>query len=540
MVVDDDGAAHGPSLGRAGRGMAVATLASRVTGFVRVLVLAASLGLGSRLLDSYNVANAIPNAVFELIVGGAMASVVVPLLSRAALDERDGGVLYARRLLTLMAYVLGALTVLATVLAPYLVDLYAPGFTTPQRHLAVVFGRFFLPQILFYGGSAAAGAVLNARGRFAAPMWAPVANNVVVIAVGLTYLVLGGATGLATLSTAQTLLLALGTTSGVAVQTAVVLCALRRSGFPLRPRWDPRGIGIRRVGRLGGWVLLAVATAQVLSTVATRQASTAGPGAVSAYQTAYALFQMPYAVIALSVMTAVLPRLSRYAARRDYPRVVAELSRSLRLAAVVVAPVAAAMVVFGPTLAGLLFAHGRSSAAAVGLLGAAVAAFGLLLVPFAGYMILLRGFYAMQDTRTPALLTASVSAVGVAGCLAAGRLLPRHELLVGLAVAYALAYTGGLVAAGLLLRYRLGRIDGRRLARTHTRLAVAVAVAGCAAEVTARLVAPVSGGAWVGPLVTLATAGAVGAAGYLAAARLLRLTEVRQLAATAIAGIRAG
>jgi putative peptidoglycan lipid II flippase len=137
--------------------MAVATIASRATGFVRVLMLAAALGFGSRLLDSYNMANTLPNTVYELIAGGAMASVIVPLLTRAALTERDGGVVYAQRLMSLLAYGLGVVTVLATLLAPYLVDLCAPGFTSDQRHLAVVFSRFFLPQILFYGLGAAGG-----------------------------------------------------------------------------------------------------------------------------------------------------------------------------------------------------------------------------------------------------------------------------------------------------------------------------------------------------------------------------------------------
>src|SRR5215469_9832732 len=294
--------------------MAVATVASRVTGFARVLVLAAALGFGTRLLDSYNVANTLPNTVYELIAGGAMASVVVPLLTRAALTELDGGVVYAQRLLSLLTYGLGVVTLVATLLASYLVDLSAPGFTPDQRHLAIVFSRFFLPQILFYGLGAAAGAVLNIRGRFAAPMWAPLVNNVVVIAVGSIYLAVGGATDLRALTPAQVRLLGAGTTAGVVAQMALVVWALARSGFPLRPRLDPRGIGVRRIGRLGGWVVLSVAAAQLLFTVATRIASSAGGGAVSVFQYGYTLFQMPYAVVALSLMTALLPRLSRHAA----------------------------------------------------------------------------------------------------------------------------------------------------------------------------------------------------------------------------------
>ncbi|WP_203996841.1 murein biosynthesis integral membrane protein MurJ [Virgisporangium aurantiacum] len=515
--------------------MAVATMASRVAGFVRVVVLASALGLGGGLLDSYNVANTIPNAVYELVVGGAMASVVVPLLARAALREPDDGVVYAQRLLSLMVYGLGAVTVVAMVSAPWLVGVYTPGFTDEERDLAVVLSRFFLPQILFYGVSATAGAVLNIRGRFAAPMWAPLVNSLVVIAVGVAYLVIGGATDIASLTTAHLLLLAVGTTVGVFAQMALVVWALARSGFGVRPRLDPRGIGIRRIGRLGGWVLVSVGAAQVLLVVATRAASISGPGGVSAYQNAFAVFQMPFAVIAVSVMTAMLPRLSRNAARLDHARITEDLSRAVRLAVAALAPVGAAMLVLGPQIATLLFGHGRSSAPAIALLGAVVAAFGVALVPFTGYMILQRGFYALQDTRTPALITTAVTVVGVAGCLAATRLLPRSDIVVGIPLAYALAYTAGLVAAAAILRRRLGRIDGRRLLRTHARVAVA---AGTAGAVAALAVTPLAGPGHGAALVTLTAAGVVGTAVYVAVARLVHLGELRQLAA--LAGLRTG
>lgn len=523
------------SLRRAGRAMAVATLASRVAGLVRVLV--AALGLGTPLLDSYTVANTLPNSVYEVVVGGAMASVVVPLLTRAALTEADAGVAYAQRLLSLLAYGLGAVTLLAMAAAPWLVDLCATGFTAEKRELAVVLSRFFLPQLLFYGMSAVAGAVLNSRGRFAAPMWAPLLNSLVVIAVGGAYLVVGGATSVPAMTTADLLLLGLGTSAGVVAQAALVMWALTRSGFPLRPR-KPRGVGIRRIVRLGGWVVVSVAAAQVLFLAATRSASAAGEGGLGILQTAYPVFLTPYAVVALSVMTALLPRLSRSAARRDRPRLVADLSLGLRLSTVVVAPVAVAMVVLGPQLAVLLFAHGRSAAGSVGLLGAVVAAFGLALVPFTGYMIMLRGFYAEQDTRTPALLTIAVSAVGVAGCLAAMALLPAQRAVVGIPLAYAAAYTVGLLGAAVVLRHRWGRIDGRRLLAMHARVAVAAAVAAAAAATGVRLLTPLAGPGWTGSLLTVTVCALAGALAYAAAARVVRLAELRELIATAAGAIR--
>lgn len=516
------------SLRRSGWGMAVATVASRVTGFVRVLVLAAALGFGGRLLDAYTVANTLPNSVYEVVAGGAMASIVVPLLSRAALRDRDGGVEYAQRLLSLLAYCLGAVTVLATLLAGPLVAAVTPGFTPAQQHLTVVFGRYFLPQILFYGMSAAAGAVLAVRRRFAAPTWAPLVNNVVVIVVGAGYLAVGGATRIGEVAPADLLLLAAGTTAGVVAQAAIVLWALARSGFPLRPRLDPRGVGVRRVLRFGAWALLSVLAAQVLFTVAARSATTGGAGAVSVFQYGYTVFQMPFAVVALSLLTAVLPRLSGHAARCDHPSLVADLSRSLRLVTVVLAPVAAAMIVLGGPLARLLFAHGHGGAP-VALLGVELAAFGVALLPFAAYMTLLRGLYALQDARTTALISTAVCGTGVTGVAAVTWLLPRHELVVGLAASYALAYSVGAVAAAAVLRRRLGQIDGHRLTRTHLQVAGAGLVAAGTAAVAARLATAGAGTSPLGTLVTLLAGGLTGLAGYALAARALRVFELRQV-----------
>ncbi|MDI6100370.1 murein biosynthesis integral membrane protein MurJ [Actinoplanes sp. NEAU-A12] len=518
--------------------MAIATLASRIAGFVRILVLAAALGLGTRLLDTYNIANTLPNAVYELIVGGTMASIVVPLLTRAALREPDGGVLYAQRLLTLIVYILSALTLVAIAAAPLLIDLYAPGFTTDQRELAIVFSRYFLPQILFYGISATAAAVLNIRGHFGAPAWAPLCNSVIVIAVGLAYAAVGGSTT-TTLETGHLLLLSLGTTAGVLAQMVLVVWALRRAGFPVRLRLDPRGIGIRRIGELGAWVLLSVVATQILVAAATRAASWSGLGGITAYQYANAIFHVPFAVVAVSVMTAMLPRLSQYAARGEQQRVVTGLSRAVRTALVVMAPIATAFILLGPRIATVLFDHGNSSAATVRVLGLVLAAYGLTLVPFTSYMILQRGLYALQDTRTSALITAVVAGVGVAGCAVAGWLLQPGDIVIGIPVAYAVAYTTGLSLTAVVLRRRLGYIDGKRLIRTHIRVfAAALSGAVCAGLAVWALAPAVDASAWAGALVTGVAAGFAGAAGYLGAGRLLRLAELRHLLNAALPGVR--
>ncbi len=512
-----------PRLMNAGRAMVVATFVSRATGFVRTLALVAALGLGTRLLDAYTAANVTPNAIYELVMGGALAGVLVPLLIRTAADDTVDGDLFAQRLLSLVVYCLAAVVMVTIVAAPFIVDLYVPGFTPGQRHLAIIFTRFFMPQILFYGVSATLAAVLNARGRFASPMWAPVANNLVVIATAAVFLLVGGTGRLESLTRGQTLLLSIGTSAGVAAQMAVLALAGRRAGFRLRPRADPRGIGVRRIAVMAGWTLASAAAAQAVFVVVTRIASQAGAGAVSVYSNAYTLFQLPYAIIAVTLITGMLPRMSRAAADRDIGQVIAYLSQSLRLTGVVLVPAAAALVVLGPRLTTVLFTHGNASSAAAGLTGSVLAAYGLALVPFAGFQIMLRVFYALGDTRTPALLSSGVSAVTIGTCLAAEHTVRGPSLVIALAACSAIAYTAGLLATAGILHRRLGRLDGHRLAGTYARSIAAAALAAAATAATAWALGPA-----IGSLIAAAIAGA---GLYALAARGLRIAEFSALAA---------
>jgi putative peptidoglycan lipid II flippase len=512
--------------------MVVATVVSRVTGFARTLALVAALGLGTRLLDAYTAANVTPNTIYELVMGGALASVLVPLLIRTAADDSVDGDLFAQRLLSLVVYGLAVVVMVTIIAAPLIIDLYVPGFSPAQRRLAIVFTRFFMPQILFYGVSSTLAAVLNARSRFTSPMWAPVANNLLVIATALVFLLIGGTGRLESLTREQTLLLSIGTSAGVAAQMVVLALAGRRAGFRLRLRADPRGIGIRRIAAMAGWTLGSVSAAQVVLVVVTRIASHAGSGAVSVYSNAYTLFQLPYAVIAVTLITGVLPRMSRAAAERDLTRVTADLSQSLRLAGVVLVPVAAALIVLGPRLTTLLFAHGNASPAAARLTGAVLAAYGVALVPFAGYQIMLRVFYALGDTRTPALLSVGVSAITVTTCLTATRLEPGPHLVIALAACSAVAYTAGLLLTAQVLRRRLGRVDGRRILSAHTRMLAAAALAALAAVAIVWTVGPAAGTSWTGSLITVSTATVAGGTLYALAARGLRITEFTTLTAS--------
>ncbi|MFC3979756.1 murein biosynthesis integral membrane protein MurJ [Streptosporangium jomthongense] len=510
-------------LARAGRAMAVGTFVSRVTGFLRTLALVAALGLGKGLFDIYTVANTLPNSIYDLVLGGALTSVLVPLLVRYP-DE-----LYAQRLLSLVVYGLGATVVVTTLFAPQIVDLCAGDLGADQRRVAIVLTRFFLPQVLFYGVGTTLAAVLSARGRQAVPMWAPVANNLVVVATTAAYLAIGGTGSLERLTVAQTWLLGVGTTAGVAVQALVLCLATRGTGFRIRLRADPRGVGVRRIAAMAGWTLLSVAAAQVAIVVVNRLALASGEGALGAYANAYTLFQLPYAVVTVSIVTGVLPGLSRAAARRDLSLVTAELSRCLRLSGVVLLPVAAFLVVLGPYLATALFAHGNATPSAAALTGSVLAAYGLALVPFCGYQVLLRGFYAMQDTRTPAMIGLLVTATTIGGAVVSAWLVPGPRMVVGAAVGYALANCAGFLVAAAVLRGRLGRVDGHRLLRAHGRMLPAALVAGGAAAVVARLTGQVTGPGWAGSLAVVLAAGACGGLLYGLAAWALRVSELRTL-----------
>ncbi|MGV9771657.1 murein biosynthesis integral membrane protein MurJ [Streptosporangium sp. NPDC003464] len=520
-----------PSFLRTGRAMAVATLVSRITGFLRTLALVAALGLGTRLLDAYTAANVTPNSIYELVMGGAAASVLVPLLVRVAADDNIDKDLFTQRLLSLVLYGLSTVVMATIIAAPLIVDLTVPGFSSAQRELAVDFTRIFLPQILFYGISATLAAILNVRGWFAAPMWAPVANNLVVIATAGTFLLVGGTGRLETLTQGQMLLLSIGTSAGVGAQMVVLAMVTRRAGLPLRLRADPRGIAVRRIAAMAGWTIASVTAAQVALIVVNRLASQAGPGAVSVFSNAYTLFQLPYAVIAVTVITGLLPRMSRAASEHDLSQVTADLSQSLRLTGVVLVPVAAALVVLGPQLTTLLFAHGNASPGAARLTGVVLAAYGLALVPFAGYQIMLRVYYALGDTRTPALISVAVSAALLVTSLVAARLYPGADMVIALAGCTAIAYALGLVIVAQLLRRRIGRIDGHRLLSSHSRMLVAAVVAGLTAAVVASGLGPAVGTGPRGSLAIVCVATAVGACLYALIARLLRIGEFTALTA---------
>jgi putative peptidoglycan lipid II flippase len=523
--------------------MAVGTLMSRGTGFLRTLVLVYATGVVF-LGNAYNNANTLPNAIYYLMLGGIFTSVVVPLLVRAARRDPDHGEAYAQRMFTLGAAALLVVTVLATLLAGPLVDLYAPTIHGPpgsplgaEHHLMVVWAYFFIPQIFFYGMSSLIGAVLNTRGRFAAPMWTPVINNLVVIAVGAFFIVtVGRNKDPQDISAFGVQLLGIGTTLGVIAQTVALFPSLRGAGFHWRPMLGFKPGEVSEMGRMASWMLVYVASVWVGSLIVQIVANVASAGAngYSAYTIAWQLFQLPYAIIGISVITALLPRMSEHASTRRYSLVRDDFSIGVRLASVIVVPAAIYLGLLGGPLAEFLFSYAGAGHARY--IGEVFGLFSLGLVPYMLTQLQLRVFFSFQDSRTAALVGLLTMAVSIAASFAALSLLPRLDVVAGLGVAYGIAnLTGAIVGWALLLR-RVGSLDGWAIARSLTRMHLATVpglVFAVAVMIGAEHVAHNPGVSY-GLLVTV-----VGGGGavllYALSARALRVAEFGFLAKTVAA-----
>ncbi|WP_123969293.1 murein biosynthesis integral membrane protein MurJ [Streptomyces sp. TLI_185] len=518
--------------------MAVATVVSRATGLIRQVLQAAALGMG-QLAGTYNTANTVPTSLYTLLIGGALNAVLVPQLVRARATHPDGGRAYEQRLVTLVVCVLGAGTALAVWATPQIVGVYIQD--TPDGHqafqLTVTFGRFLLPQIFFYGLFGIYGQVLNARERFGAMMWTPVLNNVVLIGMFGAYLGLMTVPGrVQDITATQVRYLGIGTTAGIAVQALALIPFARAAGFRFRPRFDWRGTGLGAGVHAAKWTLLFVLANQVSLAVITNYANSAdaqrpkaGVG-YSAYTYAQTIWMLPQSIVTVSLVTALLPRMSRAAAEGRVADLRADLSRALRVSGVVVVPAAFLFLALGPQIATLMFAHGASSSTIAQPGGHMLQAFALGLIPFSAQYLLLRGFYAFEDTRTPFFMAVWISAVNIALATACHVLLPARRSVTGMAGAYALSYLVGLALTARLLRRRTGgRLDDGALRRTYLKLLSAAALAAAAGWGAAHACTAFLGSGTWATADALAAGTLALALAFLALARLLKITELRSL-----------
>ncbi len=471
-----------PSLLASSRTMAIASLASRATGFLRNSAIAAAVGAGLFSVgDAYGLANTLPNMVYELLLGGVLTSVIIPVLVKAQTDDRDRGLAYTQRLLSIATAGLGAATLLAVLAAPLLISLF-PG-PADYQSVATLWASLLLPEIFFYGLGAMFSAVLNSRHIYGWPAWAPVLNNLITIVAALLFLFVPGPAKLSTgnITNSQILILGIGTTLGIVAQSLVLIIPLRRSGFQWQWRFRaaPNEAGrMSEFRTLTLWVLGYVAASQFGVVVINRVAS--DHGGVAIFANADLLFQVPYGIVGVSLLTALMPRMSRAAARGETGAVLDDLRLGTRLSAFALVPISAALIVLGPAFSTVILL-GRFPEANARLVGIALASAAFGLLPFALVMLQQRVFYAMRDARTPTFINIAMVATKVVLVLAASQLLHGRWIIISLTVSTSLSYLIGCVVGHLLLRRRFGGLGFRTVARSVSWVAMAAAAAGVAA-----------------------------------------------------------
>jgi len=504
----------------------VGNVAARVTGLLRVVAVGGALGT-TYLGNTYQTANLVSNLLFELLAAGILSSVLVPPFV-ALLDEgrKEDAERLAGAVLGLALVALGAVTVVGLLARPWIMRALTVAVSDEGvRDAEVRLGGFllwaFVPQVLFYAVSSVATAVLHGSRRFAAAAFAPVANNLVVIATRIAFGVLAGGHRGLDLPLSDRLVLALGTTAGVVAMAAVPIVALRRAGVRLRPRWDPRHPALRALGRAGIWGVVYLVMSQLLVAVTLVLANRV-EGGVVAYHIAFTAFLLPFAILAHPVLTTVYPGLAADAQAGRWTGFADALARGARSIAFLILPAAALLAALaGPGLR--LIELGALDDAGTKLVAAALAAYALGLAGYAGLHLLTRASYAAGDTRGPALVNVGVAVAGAVlmatfSAMASGTGTGR---MVAIGVAHSVAMVGGAVALGVLVRRRIGVPwpVGATVARS---LAGAVA-AGLVARVVADLLP--SGGHMEAAL-AVGLGGAAGVGAYLAVEWVLRAPEL--------------
>ncbi|MFU8851292.1 murein biosynthesis integral membrane protein MurJ [Micromonospora sp. SL1-18] len=518
--------------------MAAGSLVSRGTGFIRNLMIGAALG--NAVGNVYTTALFLPNQVYEFLLGGVLTSVLIPVLVRRRKIDPDRGEAYAQRLLTLAVLTLAAAALIAVILAPVITAIYASGKDDTYKGLVNHLSYLMLPMLFFTGLSALIAAVLNTRGHFAAPMWAPILNNLVVIGVLGLYIGVYGAKALqpGQMTPGRILLVGGGTLLGVAVQAAGLLPALRRVGFRWKWRFDFRELGLRELARLGAWMFCYVGVNQlglfVVVNLLTRAAGEGSKGETKAglliYNNVFLLLMMAHGIIAVSIITALMPRMSAAAGEGRFRDVTADLSRGTRMVTAVLAPVAVCYAVLAGPISVVIFQYGaftgeNAVATSTVLLVAAVG-----LVPFAISQLFTFAFYALPDTKTPALVNIPVVALRV--LLQIGLFLGFSATFAaaGMMLGNAISYLAAAVISAILLRPRVGRIGLGEIMRTMGRVLVAALGAALVGLLVIRLLpgdpAHLSR---LAAIVQLLVGGAVIGATYLGLAMVLRIGEITEV-----------
>lgn len=449
---------------RATGSMAIATLISRITGFLRNVLITATLG--AAVASAFNTANTLPNLITEIVLGAVLTSLVVPVLVRAEKEDPDRGEAFVRRLFTLAITVLGAITLLSLLTAPWITRLMLPESGQVNEVQATSFAFLLLPQIVFYGLFALFQAVLNTKGIFAPGAWAPVANNIISIGVLLLYWTVPGSLNPAApspITDIHVVLLGLGTTAGVVIQCLILVPYLRRAKVNLKPLWgvDAR---LKQFGGMAAAIIVYVAISQLGYVITTRIGALADAQAPIIYQQAWLLIQVPYGVIGVTLLTAIMPRLSRNAADGDDKGVVRDLTVATKLTFIALIPIVVFFTAFGTPIAQGLFQYGLFGEESAVLLGWTLSFSAFTLIPYALVLLHLRVFYAREEAWTPTFIIAGITATKIALSLLAPVIAARPEtVVILLGAANGFGFITGAIIGVFLLRRKLGSLRAREV-----------------------------------------------------------------------------
>lgn len=521
-----------------GRGAAIAaagTALSRITGFLRLAAMAYALGVAeNRVADTYSLANSTPNIVFELIIGGVLSSVL--MREYIEVRETEGqleAALFIKRVMLVTTLILGVFTLIGIVAAPLVLKAYTFRSGHPdvelQRSVGTFLLRMFVPQIMFYGMSYISNAVLNAHRRFGPPMFAPALNNLLVTGTFVLLVISfpDQTKDLSALTTPALLLLGLGTTAGVAALGFAPWISMKRvlgkvpratglkdPRFPRLLRRSSYMVGYVITNQLGLWVALVLA-ARV-------------QGGVAGYQSAFVFFQLPHGLLAVSVATAIFPRMTESAVRKEHARFALQVAQGLRAIAFFVLPAIAGYIALGPDIIKLLLEHGSATSRSTELIANILKYWAPGIFFFSSFYLVLRAFYALGDTRTPMLINLGALGVNVVLDVVLFTTFSEPSMkIAGLAIGHAVSYAFAFAAGLTMLRRRVGRSASKGLAGTAGRALVASAAVGVAAWWIHR-----ASGWWMTSstlttqILRIAVATIGGLLLYVVAAKLLRLEEI--------------
>ncbi len=517
------------NLTRATALMTIGTVLSRVTGVLRLAAIAAALGVveSDRLTDTYNLANTAPNIIYELALGGILTSVFVPVFVELLEKEgRERAWEVASAIINMSCVALIALATVMIVAAPWIAQIYAVRLEGAQealqREVLTFLLRLFIPQIVFYGLTAVTAGLLNAHKRFGAPMYTPILNNLAVIAVFLSFhQVYGRVDGLDAVTDTQLWVIGLGTTGGVALMALAQIPFLRGLGR-YRFRFSLQHPSIKKLARLSVFVIGYVVANQIGYLIVQWLANDQ-KGGYTAYTWAFTFFMLPHGLFAVSIITALLPSMSEHAVNQRWDELRERLSVGIRATFLLVLPAAVGYFVLGEPIVRVLLEHGVMTARSTDLVVGVLRFFVLGLVPFSLFQLLLRAFYAMQNTRTPFLINCGAVALNIAINI------PMFAWLgvEGLAAGHAIAYVFGSFVQGRSLSKRIGGLDAKRVLRSCSRIAAAAAGMGLVVWVSSRgLERVLDTTAILGQILAVALPVAIGTLSYLVLARVFKIEEM--------------